>query len=66
LLLTQVIIFVVMMCSPVMYPAAKLPARLQVVHKVFPIQYMVNLTRGTLTDLNVNLVCWRSTSSAPS
>jgi len=53
--LTQVIIFAVMMFSPVMYPASQLPGWLQAVHKVFPIQYMADLTRGTLTDLNVNL-----------
>jgi len=44
-----------MMFSPVMYPASQLPGWLQAVHKVFPIQYMADLTRGTLTDLNVNL-----------
>ncbi len=53
--LTQVIIFAVMMFSPVMYPVAQLPGWLQAVHKVFPIQYMADLARGTLTDLNVNL-----------
>jgi ABC-2 type transport system permease protein len=53
--LTQVIIFIVMMFSPVMYPASQLPGWLQAVHKFFPIQYMANLTRGTLTDLDVNL-----------
>jgi len=53
--LTQVIIFIVMMFSPVMYPVAQLPGWLQAVHKVFPIQYMADLSRGTLTDLDVNL-----------
>jgi ABC-2 type transport system permease protein len=53
--LTQVIIFIVMMFSPVMYPASQLPGWLQALHKVFPIQYMADLTRGTLTDLPINL-----------
>jgi ABC-2 type transport system permease protein len=53
--LTQVIIFIVMMFSPVMYPASQLPGWLRAVHKVFPIQYMADLTRGTLTDLPINL-----------
>jgi ABC-2 type transport system permease protein len=53
--LTQIIIFIVMMFSPVMYPASNLPGWLQAVHKVLPIQYMADLTRGTLTDLPVNL-----------
>lgn len=53
--ITQIIIFVVMLFSPVMFPASQLPGWLQAVHRVLPIQYMACLTRGTLTDLNVNL-----------
>jgi ABC-2 type transport system permease protein len=53
--LTQVLVFVIMLFSPVMFPAERLPGWLQAVHQVFPIQYMADLTRGTLTDLNVNL-----------
>jgi ABC-2 type transport system permease protein len=53
--LTQVIIFAVMMFSPVMYPASQLPGWLQAVHKVLPIQYMADLSRGTLTDLDIKL-----------
>jgi ABC-2 type transport system permease protein len=53
--LTQIIIFIVMMFSPVMYPASQLPSWLAEVHKFLPIQYMADLTRGTLTDLPVNL-----------
>jgi ABC-2 type transport system permease protein len=44
-----------MMFSPVMYPAAQLPGWLQSVHKVLPIQYMADLSRGNLTDLDVKL-----------
>jgi ABC-2 type transport system permease protein len=53
--LTQVIIFAVMLFSPVMYPVERLPGWLQAIHQVLPIQYMAELTRGTLTDLDVNL-----------
>lgn len=53
--LTQIISFVVMLFSPVMYPAERLPDWLQAIHKVLPIQYMADMVRGTLTDLPVNL-----------
>jgi len=53
--LTQIIVFVVMLFSPVMFPADRLPGWLQAIHTVLPIQYMADLSRGTLTDLSVNL-----------
>jgi ABC-2 type transport system permease protein len=53
--ITQLMIFFVMMFSPVMFPAEQLPGFLQALHKVLPIQYMADLMRGTLTDLPVNL-----------
>jgi len=53
--LTQIIIFIVMLFSPVMFPVERLPGWLQAIHQVFPIQYMADLIRGTLTDLDVNL-----------
>jgi ABC-2 type transport system permease protein len=53
--LTQIIIFAVMLFSPVMYPAERLPGWLQAIHQVLPIQYMADIVRGTLTDLDVNL-----------
>jgi len=53
--LTQIIIFIVMMFSPVMYPAEQLPQWLQSVHTVLPIKYMADLIRGTITDIPVNL-----------
>jgi ABC-2 type transport system permease protein len=53
--LTQIIIFIVMMFSPVMFPAENLPQWLQTVHNFLPIKYMADLTRGTLTDLPANL-----------
>jgi ABC-2 type transport system permease protein len=54
-LATQVIVFVIMLFSPVMYPAGQMPHWLQDVHSVFPVMYMADLSRGTLTDLPVNL-----------
>jgi ABC-2 type transport system permease protein len=53
--LTQVIVFLVMLFSPIMYPVAQLPGWLRDIHRVLPIQYMADLVRGTLTDLDVNL-----------
>ena len=53
--LTQIIIFVVMLFSPVMFPAERLPGWLQSIHVVLPIRYMADLIRGTLTDLDVRL-----------
>ena len=53
--LTQIFSFVVMLFSPVMFPAERLPGWLQAIHQVLPIQYMADIIRGTLTDLDVNL-----------
>ena len=55
MVITQIFSFAVMMFSPVMFPAERLPGWLQAIHKVLPIQYMADLSRGTLTDLDVNL-----------
>ena len=44
-----------MLFSPVMYPVEQLPGWMAAIHKVLPVQYMADLSRGTLTDLNVNL-----------
>jgi ABC-2 type transport system permease protein len=54
-LITQVLVFFIMIFSPIMFPASQLPHWLSTVHKYLPIVYMANLSRGTLTDLNVNL-----------
>ncbi len=53
--ITQVLVFVVMLFSPVMFPADRLPEWLQAIHQVFPVQYMADLVRGTLTDIDVNM-----------
>ena len=54
-LITQVLVFFIMIFSPIMFPASQLPHWLATVHKYLPIVYMADLSRGTLTDLNVNL-----------
>jgi ABC-2 type transport system permease protein len=54
--ITQILVFVIMIFSPVLYPIEQLPGWLAKVHRVLPIQYMADLSRGTLTDLDVDLV----------
>ena len=54
-LATQIIVFLVMIFSPVIYPIEQLPGWLQTLHRGLPIKYMADLSRGTLTDLDVNL-----------
>ncbi len=54
-LATQVIVFAIMIFSPIMYPMEQLPGWLEAVHRVLPVKYMADLSRGTMTDLNVNL-----------
>jgi len=54
-LATQIIVFAIMIFSPIMYPMEQLPDWLAAVHRVLPVKYMADLSRGTLTDLNVNL-----------
>ena len=54
-LATQIIVFAIMMFSPVVYPIQQLPCWLATLHHGLPIVYMADLSRGTLTDLNVNL-----------
>jgi len=61
---TQIIVFAIMIFSPVMYPVEQLPNWLVALHKVLPIQYMAELSRGTLTDLDVNLGLAFSITSA--
>jgi ABC-2 type transport system permease protein len=54
-LATQVIVFLIMLFSPVMYPASQLPGWMADIHRFFPVTYMADLSRGTLTDLPVDL-----------
>ena len=54
-LVTQILVFAIMLFSPVLYPVDQLPGWLATLHRGLPIQYMADLSRGTLTDLDVNL-----------
>jgi len=50
MLMTQVLIFVVMLFSPVSYPASRLPEWLQSVHHVLPIEPMAQMVRAGLAS----------------
>lgn len=54
-LITQVLVFAIMFFSPVIYPIEQLPGWLAAIHRVLPLKYMADLSRGTLTNMNVNL-----------
>ena len=49
-LLTQVLIFVVLLFSPVSYPASRMPEWLQTVHEFLPIEPMAQLVRAGLAN----------------
>lgn len=49
-LITQLLIFVVILFSPVSFPAERLPDWLQAVHTWLPPEHAANVMRGTLTD----------------
>jgi ABC-2 type transport system permease protein len=53
--ITQIMVFIVMMFSPVMFPPERLPQWMQSIHLVLPIQYAADIMRGTITDLPVQL-----------
>ena len=46
--ITQLLVFVVMVFSPVSFPASRLPAWLDTVHSVLPIESMANLIRAAV------------------
>lgn len=52
---TQVLVFIFVFFSPVIYPAEQLPGWVAAVHRILPVQYMADLSRGTLSDINVDL-----------
>ena len=47
-LITQLIVFIALMFSPINFPADRLPGWLQTVHQVLPFQYMAEAVRDTL------------------
>ncbi|MEY2478135.1 MAG: type transport system permease protein [Actinomycetota bacterium] len=46
---TSFLSIVILLFSPINFPADRLPGFLQVVHRVLPIQYMADVMRGSLT-----------------
>ena len=46
---SQMIVFIALMFSPITYPADRLPQWLQAMHQVLPFQYMARVIRDTLT-----------------
>jgi len=52
---TQIILFIITLFSPVIYPVEQLPDWMAAIHRVLPIQYMADLSRGTLSDIDVNM-----------
>ena len=54
-LATQIIVFLIMLFPPVIYSIEQLPDWLAALHRVLPIKYMTDLSRGTLTSMDINL-----------
>lgn len=49
-LVTQVLIFVIIMYSPINFPASRLPDWLDAMHAVLPLEHAANVVRAGLTD----------------
>jgi ABC-2 type transport system permease protein len=54
-LISQIIVFAIFFFSPAIYPIEQMPGWLATIHRILPVSYMADLSRGTLTDLNVDL-----------
>jgi len=52
---TQILLLVIAFFSPVIFPAEQLPGWIAAIHRVLPIQYMADLSRGSLTEIDVNM-----------
>jgi ABC-2 type transport system permease protein len=52
---SQILLFIIVFFSPVIYSAEQLPAWLAAIHNVLPIKYMADLTRGSLSKVDVNM-----------
>jgi ABC-2 type transport system permease protein len=48
LLLSQVLVFGVLLFSPINYPAERLPEWMQTIHSILPVQAMGEVIRGSL------------------
>jgi ABC-2 type transport system permease protein len=55
LLLTNLLLFVALMFSPVNFPAERLPGWLQAAHQILPITAMADVMRATLAQDNFDL-----------
>ena len=55
MLLSQVLIFGVLLFSPVNYPAERMPDWMQTVHSLLPVQAMAEVIRGSLASDTFNL-----------
>jgi len=49
-MITQVLIFVILLFSPINFPPERLPEWLQVIHRFLPFQHAANVIRGSLTE----------------
>jgi ABC-2 type transport system permease protein len=49
-MVTQVLLFVIMVFSPINFPADRLPAWLQTIHQVLPFEHAANVIRAGLTE----------------
>lgn len=61
-LITQMIVFISLMFSPINFPADRLPQWLQAVHQVLPFQYMAEAVRDSLNTPRAASPCCRSRS----
>jgi ABC-2 type transport system permease protein len=52
---TNFLVFFITFFSPVIYPPEQLPGWLATIHNVLPIKYMAYLSRGSLSDIDVNI-----------
>jgi ABC-2 type transport system permease protein len=52
---TNFLVFFITFFSPVIYSPEQLPGWLAGMHNVLPIKYMADLSRGSLTDIDVNM-----------
>ena len=56
--ISNVLMFFVMLFSPINFPAARLPGWLQTVHDVLPLEAMADLVRRTLSGTATDAVDW--------
>lgn len=56
--LSQVIAFMALMFSPINFPMSRLPAWLQVVHSILPIDAMAQITRSALAVSSFEVSAW--------